>query len=172
MKVKLNLNWKTLYEGTEIDIPIPCETPSQFSKGCTNLWKSKVTIYNDLPATADTPRRFERFVIERCQIQGGYVDKASATIRNTVNAKTVITKDVERYKTPVEYRQLPENERTGCFTVQVGDYIVFGEIDDTVANASDFAALQTKYKDCGIKVASVNASINGMAVDNITMSNV
>ena len=67
----------------------------------TDLWKQKVTIYNDIPKTLILERRFERFVIDKCNIQGGIVSKADGTIENIVNAVTIISKDVERYKTPL-----------------------------------------------------------------------
>ena len=63
----------------------------------TDLWKRKVTIYNDIPKTAVEDRHFDRFVIDLCNIQGGIVIKAGGTIENIVNAVTVISKDVDRY---------------------------------------------------------------------------
>ena len=63
----------------------------------TDLWKQKVTIYNDIPKTAVEERHFDRFVIDKCSIQGGIVNEADGTISNIVNAKTIITKDVEHY---------------------------------------------------------------------------
>lgn len=136
----------------------------------TDFFTEKVTIYNDIPQTEDTPRSLGRFVVGCCNIQGGTADKSDGTIRNAVNSKTVITKDIEHYKPPQEYLSLSETDRESCFTVQVGDFIVFGEADDTVANASEFAALQIKYKNFGMKVTAVDVSINGMAVDNITIT--
>ena len=64
----------------------------------TDLWKKKVTIYNDIPKTAVEERHFDRFVIEKCNIQGGIVSKADGTVENIINAVTVISKDVDRYK--------------------------------------------------------------------------
>lgn len=137
----------------------------------TDLWESKVTIYNDIPATKENQRTFNCFVIDKCQIQGGIAEKTDITVRNKTKSVTVITKDVEHYKAPEEYQNMPENQRTAFFTVQTGDYIVFAEITDTVENAGDFAALQSKYKDNGIKVMAVDVNINGMSVDNITITN-
>ena len=45
-------------------------------------------------------------------------------------------------------------------------------MEDIVSDALEFAKLQQKYKDVGIKVTVENVNINGMAVDNIMMSNV
>ena len=138
----------------------------------TDLWKKKVTIYNDIPKTAVEDRHFDRFVIDLCNIQGGIVSKADGTIENIVNAVTVISKDVDRYKGPLEYAKLPVDIRENYYTVQVGDFIVLSEVDDIVTTSREFAELQEKYKDNGIVVRSVSANIHGMRVDNVTITNV
>ncbi len=138
----------------------------------TDFWNQKVTIYNDIPADAVNQRRFDRFVIDRCNIQGGIVSKADGTIENIVNAVTVISKDVDRYKEPLEYAKLPVDIRENFYTAQVGDFIVLSEVDDIVTTSREFAELQEKYKDNGIVVRSVSANIHGMSVDNVTMTNV
>lgn len=138
----------------------------------TDLWKQKVTIYNDIPKTAVEERHFDRFVVDFCNIQGGIVSKADGTIENIVNAVTVISKDIERYKTPLEYAKLPVDIRETFYTVQVGDFIVLSGVDDIVTTSREFAELQEKYKDNGIVVRSVSANIHGMSVDNITITNV
>ncbi len=138
----------------------------------TDLWKQKVTIYNDILADAVNPRRFDRFVIDKCNIQGGIVSRADGTIENIVNAVTVITKDTVHYKQPMEYAKLPVDMKEDFYTVQVGDFIVLSEVDDVVTTSREFAELQNKYADNGIVVRSVSANINGMSVDNVTMANV
>ncbi len=138
----------------------------------TDLWKQKVTIYNDIPADAVNPRRFDRFVIDKCNIQGGIVSRADGTIENIVNAVTVITKDVEHYKQPLEYAKLPVDMKEDFYTVQVGDFIVLAEADDVVTTSREFAELQNKYADNGIVVRSVSANIHGMSVDNVAIANV
>ena len=138
----------------------------------TDLWKQKVTIFNDISKTAVEPRHFDRFVIDLCNIQGGIVSKADGTIENIVNAVTVISKDVDRYKAPLEYAKLPVDIREEFYTVQVGDFIVLSEVDDVVTTSPELADLQKKYKDNGIVVRSVSANIHGMSVDNVTIANV
>jgi hypothetical protein len=169
LKVKFNVK----YGENEIDIPITENTrPSFKMDGMTDLWKHKVTIYNDIPKAAVEERHFDRFVIEKCNIQGGSVSKADGTIENIVNAVTVISKDVDRYKTPLEYAKLPVDIREDFYTVQVGDFIVLSEVDDVVTTSREFAELQEKYKDNGIVVRSVSANIHGMSVDNVAITNV
>ena len=138
----------------------------------TDLWKQKVTIYNDIPADAVNQRRFDRFVIDRCNIQGGIVSRADGTIENIVNAVTVMTKDIEHYKEPLEYAKLPADLKEDFYTVQVGDFIVLSEVDDVVTTSREFAELQTKYADNGIVVRSVSPNIHGMSVDNVAIANV
>lgn len=138
----------------------------------TDFFNQKVTIYNDIPSDNVNPRRFDRFVIEKCSIQGGYVEKADGTIQNIDNAQTVITKDVQHYKSPMEYLRLPVDEKDKYFTAQIDDFIVFDEVDDVVTTSREFQELQQKYDDNGMLITSVNPYIFGIAVDNVTMTNV
>ena len=137
----------------------------------TDFYKQKVTIFNDIPKNAVEDRHFDRFVIDKCSIQGGIVNEADGTINNIVNATTIITKDVEHYKSPLDYANLPVDLRENYYTVQIGDFVVFAEADDIVTTASEFLQLQNKYKNNGIKVTSVSPNIFGTSVDNITITN-
>ena len=138
----------------------------------TDLWNQKVTIFNDIPADVVNDRRFDRFVIEKCNIQGGIVSRADGTIEKIVNAVTVITKDIDHYKQPFEYAKLPVDLKENFYTLQVGDFLVLSEVDDIVTTSREFAELQNKYSDNGIVVRSVSPNIHGMSVDNVTITNV
>lgn len=138
----------------------------------TDLFKSKVTIYNDIPATAVTPRRFERFVIDQCNIQSGRVSKSDGTIENIINAITVISKDISHYRNYDIYVGKPLDERAGLYTVHVGDFVVLGAVDDVVENSQHWIQLQKKYENNGFKVTSVSPNINGLSVDNISFTNI
>lgn len=137
----------------------------------TDLYTQKVTIYNDIPKNAVEERHFDKFVINKCNIQGGLVNEANGTITNIVNAKSVITRDVNRYKTPIEYAEIPVDLRVDYYTAQIGDFVVFAEVDDIVTTASEFSQLQSKYRNNGMKITSVSANIFGLSVDNVTMTN-
>lgn len=137
----------------------------------TDLYTQKVTIYNDIPKNAVEERHFDKFVIDKCNVQGGLVNEANGTITNIVNAKSVITRDINRYKTPLEYAELPVDLRVDYFTAQIGDFVVFAEVDDVVTTASEFSQLQTKYRNNGMKITSVSANIFGLSVDNVTITN-
>lgn len=137
-----------------------------------DLYKHKVTIYNDIPADAVNDRRFDRCVIEKCNIQGGIVSRADGTIENIVNATTVITRDVDRYKTPSSYKNIPLDLADNVYTVQIGDFVVLAEVDDVVTTSREFAQLQQKYASNGFVVRTVSAYINGMDIDNMQFANV
>ena len=141
-------------------------------KGMTDLWKAKVTIYHSIQNNDGTSRSFKRFVLDKCLIQSGTVEKAVGTVRNVVNAKTVITKNIKRYIKPFEYANLSDEKSDSFYTVQVGDFVVLAEVNDAVTNALEFSKLQQKYKDNGFKVMNISENINEMAVDNISITNV
>lgn len=138
----------------------------------TDFFNRKVTIYIDVPADAVNDRRFDRRVIEQCNIQGGIVSKADSTIENIVNAVTIFTKDVDHYKSPSSYKAIPIDLADTVYTVQIGDFVVFDEVDDVVTTSREFAALQAKYASNGIVVRTVTPNIYGTANDNVKFANV
>ena len=151
----------------EVDLPRNVKSLSA-NLSLSNLWNSRITIYNAV--ILDGSRTFRRFVVNNCNIQGGYAEKINGTVQNIVNVTTVVTKDVNAYKTPAEYSALPINEKERYYTVQPDDFIVFSKVDDIVESAPDFAKLRAKYKDCGMNVSAVNAYIFGVESDNVTIT--
>lgn len=138
----------------------------------TDTFIHKYTIYNDIPADGVNDRQIYRFVVDKCMSYGGISEVSSGgTVQNIVNAQTVITKDVEHYKSPIEYNKLPMDEKAKYFTAKANDFIVFGEVDDVVTSATEFRELKSKYKDNGMSITAVNPYIFGMPTDNITMTN-
>ena len=167
----MKVGFRVKYGYNEIEIPITERTVPKFQgDGLTELFKHKVTIYNDVSADAVNPRRFNRFVIDRCAIYNQAVETSDSTISRVVNAQNVITKDVEHYKTPFEYANLPADEKEKYYTVKVNDFVVLAEVDDVVTTSREFQELQGKYRDNGFSVTAVNASINGMSVDNVQIT--
>lgn len=130
----------------------------------------KVTIYNDISSDGVNPRRFDRFVIDKCLIYNQISESADGTVQKIINSQNVITKDIKHYKGPIEYIQLAEDERENFYTVQIDDFIVFGEVDDIVTTSKEFQTLQQKYKDNGFSVTALNVSIYGMNVDNVQIT--
>lgn len=138
----------------------------------TDKFVQKCTIYNDIAADGVNDRHFDRFVLEKCMIYGGITERtANGTIQNIVNAQSVITKDVEHYKSPLEYNRLPADEKEKYYTAKVNDFIVFAEVDDVVTTSLEFRDLQDKYKGNGMSITAVNPYIFGLATDNITITN-
>lgn len=133
----------------------------------TSLFNDKVTIYNDIPSDGVNPRRFDRFVLDDCNISKGVLQNSDGTIEKVVNALTVITKNVSQYKSPIEYARLPADEKDKYFTAQINDYVVLAEVDDIVTTSREFQELQTKYKNNGFSVTAVNEYIYGLSVDNV-----
>lgn len=136
----------------------------------TDLFTKKVTIYNDIPSDGVNERKFNRFVIEKCVVYNQATEGADGTIGKVVNAQNVITKDVTRYKSPLEYVRLPADEKKNFYTVQIDDFVVLDEVDDIVTTSREFQDLQKKYANNGFSVTAVNASIYGMSVDNIQIT--
>ena len=164
MKIGFDVKWGH----NEIDIPITNGMTPKFSPyGLKSKFVDKVTIYNDIPSDGVNLRRFDRFVIDNCLIYNQATEGADGTIQKIINAQNVITKDIEHYKAPIEYKQLATDEKDNFYTVQIDDFVVYGEVDDIVTTSKEFQNLQQKYKDNGFLVTSVNASIFGMAVDNV-----
>jgi hypothetical protein len=133
-----------------------------------DFFKQKVTIYNDIASDGVNPRRFDRFVIDLCNIQKGVLQNADGTIERVVNAITITTKDTEHYKPSLEYRYLPVDEKDNYYTVQVNDVVIFGEVDDVATTRRELdTLLEEKYKNNGFLITAVNEYLNGMSVDNI-----
>lgn len=133
----------------------------------TDFFDKKVTIYNDIPADGVNARRFDRFVIDKCNIQKGILQTADGTIEKVVNAQTITTKDIEHYKSLLEYVLLPADVKNNYFTANVNDFVILAEVDDVVTTYREFQELQSKYKNNGFSVTAVNEYIHGMAVDNV-----
>ena len=167
----MKVGFKVKYGYNEIEIPITERTVPKFQgDGLTELFKHKVTIYNDVAADGVNPRRFDRFVLDGCAIYNQATETADGTVSRVVNAQNVITRDVEHYKSPLEYARLPADEKEKYYTVKVNDFVVLAEVDDVVTTSREFQALQEKYRDNGFSVTAVNTSINGMSVDNVQIT--
>jgi hypothetical protein len=166
--LKVDFNLKYLHNA--VQVPIENSNFIAGKNGRRHLFDKKVTIYNDIRSDGVNPRRFDRFVIDECMVYNQATESADGTIQRVVNAQNVITKDVEHYKTPLEYSRLPADEKDNFYTVQVDDFVVLAEVDDIVTTGREFQELQEKYADNGFSVTAVNASIYGMSVDNVQIT--
>lgn len=167
MKVGFNVKWGY----NEIEIPVTDETKPKFRPyGMTDKFTDKVTIYNYMPYDGVNLLHYDRFVIDKCLIYNNVTEQADGTINKVVNTQNVITMDIEHYKSPYEYKQLAEDKRENFYTVQVDDFVVYGEVDDVVTDSQEWTALQKKYKGNGFLVTAVMPNIHGMTVDNVQIT--
>lgn len=164
----MKVGFDVKYGENVIDIPITNEYKPKFQPySLTDKFDKVVTIYNDIPSDGVNLRRFDRFVINKCLVYNQLSEGADGTIQKIIDTRNVITKDIEHYLMPTEYKALASDEKDKYYTVQIDDFVVIGEVDDVVTTSKEFQNLQQKYKDNGFSVTSVNASIYGMAVDNV-----
>lgn len=167
-RTKMKVEFNVKYGKNVIDIPITEKSRPKYQPfQRVEKFDKKVTIYNDIASDGVNARRFDRYVIDRCLVYNQAVEGSDGTIQKIVNSQNVITKDVEHYKSADEYKQLAADEKDNFYTVQIDDFVVYGEVDDTVTTSKEFQNLQQKYKDNGFSVTSFNASIHGMTVDNV-----
>lgn len=166
--MKIGFNVK--YGRNEIEMPVTAEAKTKFRSGIKNKFTNKVTIYNDVVLDGGDLRRFDRFVIDKCLIYDDVAESTDGTVQKIVNSRNVITKDVERYKPPVDYKALAEDEKERFYTVQIDDFVVLGEVDDVVTTEDEFLMLQKKYKNIGFLVTAIEANIYGLDVDNVKIS--
>lgn len=165
MKVGFNVK----YGYNEIEIPITNETKPKYRPyGKNDKFTDKATIYNDIAGDGVNPRRFDRFVIDKCLVYEQMAESADGTIQKIVNAQNVITKDTEHYKSPLEYARLPSDLKEQYYTVQVDDVVIYGEVDDVVTSRRELDDLiNKKYKNNGFIVTAVNAYLKGTNTNNI-----
>lgn len=164
MKVAFDVKYGRNY----IDIPDAPAVAFENSSLC-NLYADKVTVFNDIAAGNIEARHFDRHVIDKCSIQGGYVRTLNGNVENLVGTTMVITRSVDKYLPIAEYRALPADRREDFYTAQPGDVVVLREVDDVVETASEWNALKQKYKDEMFIIKSANHNGKGMAVENVTM---
>lgn len=139
-----------------------------------DIYTEKCTIYNKIPAHGDSPIRYSRCVIDRCSIQGGIVDKSKENLRTSASIATVRTKDIAHYKPPTFelgvgfYAMFHTKD---FYTASADDFIVYGEVNDVVNNASDFSKLKTVYKDKGFVITRVLPHLALPKVAHIEITN-
>lgn len=140
------------------------------TNGLKDKFTRKVTIYNDIPSDGVNARRFDRHIIDKCLVYNQLAEGGNGTIRNVINSQNVITKDIEHYKSPADYKSLATDERSNYYTVQIDDFVVLDEVDDIITTSKEFQTLQQKYRDNGFSVTAVSANIHGMNVDNVQIT--
>ena len=164
----MKVGFKVKYGYNEIEIPVTEETKPKYRPfGRNNKYTQKVTIYNDVKGDGVNSDKIYKFVIDKCMVYENFAESADGTISKIVNTQNIITKDVEHYKSPYEYKQLPVDIKEQYYTVQVNDFVVLQEVDDIVTTRREYLELQDKYKDNGFSVTAVEISTKGTNTNNI-----
>lgn len=151
-----------------------------------DFFEDKITIYNNIPAKANTPMQYGfRYVLDKvCKIDT-VSQKLNGTTTQFVNGDTVITENIGQYRPPTDmlgedvvnytdfgYYAIPELYRRQYWTFAPQDFIVYGEVDDIVTNAQEFSALKQKYKYSGMIIANVADNRVGLDIDNVEATSV
>lgn len=125
------------------------------------------TIINQIPKSQaiTTKIRWIKHTLVNCDKKDGLYDKSSGQILYRVNTFTAYVYDWQRYKKPLwdkdGYYALPDAEKSGYYTVNVGDLIIFAEIPDSAPTTTqEFNAIREKYKGCGGMITGAEVYIN------------
>ena len=133
----------------------------------SNLQNSTFTIINQIPQSISSAKKRAWFkhTLRKCGKQNGIYDRTGGTMLYKTNTFTAYIGDWERYMPPswlnTGYYTLPDKDKANYFTVNVGDLIVFDDIDDSVPTTlQEFQALVAKYGDNGGTVTGFQEYIN------------
>ena len=133
----------------------------------SNLSHETFTIINQIPQAPNISTKVEwrKHTLQNCDRRDGLFDKSSGTMMYKANTFTVFLKDWEHYREPMwlngGFYSLPDVDKEGLYTANIGDLIIFADIPDAVpTNVSEFNALVQKYKDLGGTITGKNVYIN------------
>lgn len=155
----------------QFDIDIPVNTGEKLypdsGKGLSDLFAETFTIFMQIPTsqTQATVRKWIKHTIRHCDRRDGIFDKSTGTMAYKANSWTVMCKDWQTYKKPLwvdgGYYTLPDYEKEEYWTANVGDLVVFADVEDVApTSTTEFNALRTKYKDNGGQITSAQEYIN------------
>lgn len=133
----------------------------------SNLNHETFTIINQIPQAPNiaTKIKWKKFTLKGCDRRDGLYDKSSGTMVYKANSFTAYISDWQHYKDHTwldgGYYALADVDKSGYFTANVGDLIIFADIpDETPTTIAEFTALTQKYKDIGGLISGVNVYIN------------
>lgn len=122
----------------------------------SNLYSEIFTIINQIPVsqTVATKKNWKKHRLEQCGKRDGLYDKSSGQMFYKANTWTAYLGDWQGYKRPVwvdgGYYTLTDMEQEKYFTANVGDLLIFADIEDEVPSTlQEFNTLRDKYKDNG-----------------------
>lgn len=132
----------------------------------SNLNNQVFTLINRVPRDKDTVATgsYVKHTLKNCGKKDGIYDRSSGTMAYAANTWTAYIGDWEGYKPPhwLEdgYYTISEEEKADCFTVAVGDLLIFADIpDEAPMSLNEFNAMKEKYKDMGGIISSVEVYI-------------
>lgn len=118
-------------------------------------WDSTITLYNRYEDPVTQVVTWYRTVLTDCfwkvNILTAY--DSTATIRAYTNSIICRIPKNEEYYSPYEWKRLSNNERLNSFTLQTGDIVINGEVDDSIneyVKGQRSTDLVDQYKDLGV----------------------
>lgn len=131
----------------------------------SNLKNKTFTIINRIPVSCDNAQivSYHKHTLKECDVKNSFADKTSGATVCKANTWTAYIGDWEHYKAPIWQKGgfYALESKTGYFTAQNGDLLIFADIGDNVPeNSQEFQALINKYKDCGGVITQATAYIN------------
>ena len=132
----------------------------------SDLKNETFTLINQIPQSPEvaTKSKWIKHTLQRCGKAGGILDKSNGTMVYKANTFTAYIFDWDRYKEPnwLEdgYYAMSDTEKSGFYTANIGDLIIFADIDDIApTTTAEFTALTQKYRDMGGLISGVNVHI-------------
>ena len=156
------MNWKEVMLGRPIGgkVAYPC------TEGLSNLFNYVCTIINQIPESQNkqTKIAWKKHVLTDCGKHEGIYDRSNGEVAFKASAFTIYCRDWEMYRPPLftsDGYYSVHNSNKALYTVNVGDLILFGEIEDAApTDIAGFNALRDKYKNNGGIVTACEAYIN------------
>lgn len=158
-----------LYGEQIINVPITIHNKIYIDRatGLTDLFSEAFTIINQVPTSQSNSaiREWKKHVIRQCDKRDGIFDRATGTMAYKANSWTVSCKDWQTYRKPLwvdgGYYALTEYDKDRYWTANVGDLIIFADVDDVAPTTTqEFVALRTKYQNNGGTISSAQDYIN------------
>lgn len=103
-----------------------------------------VTLYNRLKGTDSPDGRdaWNQTVLQNCFYKASTVQIQNDTSVSMLNTYTVRIPQNEKYLPYREWKQLPDDQREGFFTVSEGDILIYGTCEEEITGKSGSAATQ------------------------------
>ena len=154
--MSVKVPFKVKYGQNIIDIPVNGGKlySDNAPAGLSNLNGETFTIINQIPQsqTVATKIGWEKHILINCSRRDGLYDKSSGQMVYKSNTWTAYIHGYQNYRMPLwcndGYYSI--DTRDDYFTVNVGDLLIFADIDDTAPKSQqEFVALRDRYKDLG-----------------------